>query len=162
MNGKGYVGCGDDFSSGTNYGDFWCFDPVANSWTQVADFGGAARRYLSCMVIGNRAFAGLGTSGINYCDFWEYGYISDVNEYSEDGITIGPNPFSGFTTVHFNNELKNASYTICDLQGKVVREVPDVNGKEIEIQQEQLTPGIYLLRVDDGEAKPLISKLIIQ
>jgi N-acetylneuraminic acid mutarotase len=163
MNGKGYVGCGDDYSSGTNYGDFWCFDPVTNSWSQIADFGGAARRYLSSFVIGNRAFCGLGTSGINYADLWEYGFISGVEENPHgSSCSAFPNPFSGQTTLHFSNELIDADYSIVDLNGKEVRKAEHVNGNEITIEQNELTTGVYILRVDPKNSPPVFTKLIIE
>ncbi|HLG04058.1 MAG TPA: galactose oxidase, partial [Bacteroidia bacterium] len=45
IGGKGYVGTGDTALAGGQYGpkkDFWEYDPVANSWTRKADYGGPA------------------------------------------------------------------------------------------------------------------------
>jgi len=40
----GYIGTGRT-AANSYTGDFWEYDPVANSWTQKADFGGTARRW---------------------------------------------------------------------------------------------------------------------
>lgn len=69
VNGKGYIGTGDDFSSGNNYADFWEFDPLTGTWSQIQDFPGIARRYMVSFVIGTKAFVGVGTNGTNFRDF---------------------------------------------------------------------------------------------
>src|SRR5258705_11976593 len=48
---KGYVGTGSD---GEDRKDFWEFDPIANTWTQKADFGGDARSYAVGFSIGSK------------------------------------------------------------------------------------------------------------
>jgi N-acetylneuraminic acid mutarotase len=72
----GYIGTGytnlwvkvdHDFS------DFWEYDPVVNSWTQKADFGGGGRDWEVGFSIGNRGFIGIGTNMSGFQnDFWEY------------------------------------------------------------------------------------------
>jgi hypothetical protein len=37
---KGYLGTGLDHDYPSYKKDFWEYDPVANAWTQKADFGG--------------------------------------------------------------------------------------------------------------------------
>lgn len=92
--GKGYILTGDDFSSGNNYGDMWEYDPLTNTWIQLEDFPGTARRYLSCVTLGNVAYAGLGTSGTNHVDFWSYDPVASLLENQLDNISVVayPNP----------------------------------------------------------------------
>ena len=73
---KGYIGTG---GTGYEYGvplkDFWEYDPSTNTWTQKADFAGAARVYAVGFSIGNKGYIGTGSSNYRYnClnDFWEY------------------------------------------------------------------------------------------
>ena len=40
--------------------DFWEYDPVANTWTQKADFGGAARDSAVGFSIGSKGYIGTG------------------------------------------------------------------------------------------------------
>ncbi|MGB4929481.1 MAG: kelch repeat-containing protein, partial [Chitinophagales bacterium] len=71
MNGSGYIGTGDDYSSGTNYDDWWRYRPETDTWDSVPEFPGIGRRYMSAFTIDNHAYCGLGTSGTNMRDLWE-------------------------------------------------------------------------------------------
>ncbi len=60
--------------------DFWEYDPVADSWTQKANFGGGLRTQATSFSIGNKGYAGLGfnfAGSVSYNDFWEYDPASD-------------------------------------------------------------------------------------
>ncbi|MBI3502193.1 MAG: T9SS type A sorting domain-containing protein [Bacteroidetes bacterium] len=71
VNSKAYVGTGQGLAWYMN--DFWMYDPVANAWTQVADFMGSARRGAVGFSIGSKGYAGLGLdqNGLRN-DFFEY------------------------------------------------------------------------------------------
>ncbi len=75
INGKGYVGCGYS-NTGTPiyYGDFWEYDPIANTWTQKADFAGGPRWYGVGLTVGNRGYAGTGLNSTTtyFSDLWQY------------------------------------------------------------------------------------------
>lgn len=76
---KGYLGTGYT-NTYENYGysdDFWEYDPVADTWTQKADFGGIGRVYAVGFGIGNKGYIGLGeyfngATAVLCKDFWEY------------------------------------------------------------------------------------------
>lgn len=79
---KGYLGLGHINAGSFNivYADFWEFDPVSNSWTQKADYGGGQRFGAVGFSIGNKGYIGLGTDQ-NYADpndFWEYDPLTNV------------------------------------------------------------------------------------
>ena len=71
---KGYMGTG--WNGTTYYKDFWEYDPsvgVGGTWTQMADFGGAARANAVGFSIGDKGYIGTGYDGTTYYkDFWEY------------------------------------------------------------------------------------------
>jgi hypothetical protein len=77
INGKGYVGTGQfDYLAKK---DFWELDPVANTWTQKADFGGTKRSYAVGFSIGSKGYIGTGIYILTcYQDFWEYDPISNM------------------------------------------------------------------------------------
>lgn len=78
---KGYVGTGEVRLSQVEYGksrDFWEYDPVTNSWTKKADFGGTARQGAVGFSIGKKGFIGTGNDGNPTRDFWEYDSDSDT------------------------------------------------------------------------------------
>ncbi|MBK6483775.1 MAG: T9SS type A sorting domain-containing protein [Chitinophagaceae bacterium] len=75
---KGYVGTGSYFDQENQYcKDFWEYDPVANSWTQKADFGGLERWGAVSFGIDKKGYVGTGHSNLYPyppCkkDLWEY------------------------------------------------------------------------------------------
>ena len=78
VGGKGYIGTGYDGYFGLS--DFWQYDPVANSWRQVASLGdvnnGRKVRY-DAVAFGLDAagfgYVGTGNDGVNfYNDFWRF------------------------------------------------------------------------------------------
>jgi N-acetylneuraminic acid mutarotase len=78
---KAYVGTGgsvnlDADSSGILSNQFWEFNPIANTWTQKADFGGGQRTDAFAFSIGNKGYVGSGNLGLS--DFWEYDVASDT------------------------------------------------------------------------------------
>ncbi len=105
VNGKGYILTGDDFSSGNNFKDMWEFEPATNSWRQIANFKGTARRYLTAFSFGNYAYAGLGTNGTNFQDFWLFDEsLSYLQEHINDfDLTVYPNPSMGIVTFNLEN-----------------------------------------------------------
>jgi hypothetical protein len=78
INNKGYIGGGGDVAlSGTN--DVFEYDPVFNSWTQKADFGGGYNHFSSGFSIGNFGYVvcGIDSNGDQTNAFWQYEPVSD-------------------------------------------------------------------------------------
>jgi len=79
---KGYLGTGRDasnFASNNPLDDFWEYDPITNSWTQKANFGGGPRVGAVGFSIGSYGYIGTGVANtIQYNDFWEYNPIANT------------------------------------------------------------------------------------
>ncbi len=82
---KGYFGLGSGTfgtqSSGNNYHrDFWQYDALAHTWTQIANFGGTSRICASTFVIGTKGYvcAGADTNTIFQNDLWEYDAVANT------------------------------------------------------------------------------------
>lgn len=76
---KGYLGTG--YSSFSNVeADFWEYDPLVNTWTQKANFGGGPRGVAVGFSIGNYAYIGTGLDMLgNYNnDFWKYDPVANT------------------------------------------------------------------------------------
>ncbi|MBK9731063.1 MAG: T9SS type A sorting domain-containing protein [Chitinophagaceae bacterium] len=73
INNKGYLGTGYLYDGAEHYfNDFWEYDPAADTWTQKADFGGAARHLAVGFSIGSKGYIGTGSDNVFRKDFWEY------------------------------------------------------------------------------------------
>ena len=74
---KAYFGTGND---GRLRNDFWQYDTVTNTWSQLADFAGTPRQNATGFTIGNKGYIGLGDDSgrsstgkfIYQSDLWEY------------------------------------------------------------------------------------------
>ena len=114
IGGKGYVGTG--INQGYALSDFWEYDPVLDSWTQKANFGGGIRYGAVCFTIGNKAYVGTGADALGgfYKDFWSYDPLTDIWTQIPDFPGIGRASATSFvigTTAYVGTGLlKNAPY----------------------------------------------------
>ena len=169
LNGFGYIVTGSDAQSGNCYQDCWRYDPAPDTWTQVQDFPGAARRYMSSFTIGPRAYAGLGTSGINYNDLWNYGNLTDVSETlkQEYEVNVFPNPVTSGTTFSIKSNavspLEKLELQLFDAKGCRVRKM-EFSGCTFYFERGDLDRGAYLYNIYRSSPGELIAagKLIVQ
>lgn len=79
----GYIGTGSPtFSIGDETKEFWEYNPVNDSWTRKADFGGDVRDRAVGFSIYSKGYIGTGyhndgTKSISYNDFWEYDPVNN-------------------------------------------------------------------------------------
>lgn len=119
---KGYIGLGyNDVPTLLLSKDIWEYDPLADSWTQKADYGGTARFASSVFVIGDYGYVGLGSDQYpvyNFRnDFWKYDPagnswtpIADFTgtaRYQGEAFSIGTKGFvgTGWNQVSFFNDF---------------------------------------------------------
>lgn len=70
IDGKGYAATGTSFGQVTK--DFYQYDPIADSWSQLNDFPGAARSFGIGVVNNGKAYLGFGANSQYLNDFWSY------------------------------------------------------------------------------------------
>ncbi|HKR04277.1 MAG TPA: hypothetical protein VJY62_06525 [Bacteroidia bacterium] len=83
LNGLGYVGCGvNNLSSYAGLNDFYTYDDVLNSWTQIGNFAGPARHSALSFVLNNKAYVTTGNTGnapgTTFDDLWEFNPLAGV------------------------------------------------------------------------------------
>lgn len=119
----GYLGCGSNWYAGGGYGvlsamtkEFWKYEPIANTWTQLADFGGGVRFAGVMQPANGSLYAGFGASGSTpmsiplpgltyFNDWWKYTVSSNtwtqmascpaVARYSMCSFVIGNDIYIG-------------------------------------------------------------------
>lgn len=82
INNKAYIGTGtsENTYTYTYHKDFWEYDPVTDSWQQVANFGGTSRFYATAFAINNKGYVGFGIDSLAviHDDFWEYDPLTNT------------------------------------------------------------------------------------
>lgn len=147
-----------------NYQDFWAWNPATNTWTQVADFAGAARRYLVALTLGARVYAGTGTSGMNYNDWWEYGSISGIeNDVATTEVKVFPMPAQESISFSLNKSINGTlTCVVYDINGKVVRVENFENGTAYTLNRNGLPAGQYTYSLTSDSRFIHSGKLIFQ
>ena len=165
--GKGFIGTGDDQSSGTNYNDFWEYDPTTNTWVQIQDFFGMARRYLVAFTIGNSAYVGLGTNGTNFKDFWEFDYLLSANERDNELVQLKtyPNPATDYFTVDFSNIPEQIKPNGCEFQlfsgtGQLIKSIAFMTNN-LHVDATHFERGIYFYQLVYNGASVKSGKIIL-
>ncbi len=76
------------------------------------------------------------------------------------GFSIHPNPSSG----HFNisSQQNLTSVSVFNLQGKLVKEVLAINKKEVRIELNNISSGVYFVQSTNSYGNQSVQKLIIQ
>jgi N-acetylneuraminic acid mutarotase len=84
VNNIAYVGLGEG-STANYYKDLWQYDPVAQTWTQLADFAGSARHGAVAFATSTHGYVGTGQSETGLTkDFYKYNPLTNTWEAIND------------------------------------------------------------------------------
>ena len=73
---------------------------------------------------------------------------SDMEEFNINYLKFFPNPFSDYTLLKFENPTyENFTLTIYDASGKLVKLITNIQSGKIMIEKQELSEGIYLLKM---------------
>jgi hypothetical protein len=85
-----------------------------------------------------------------------------INENSNtNDFSIFPNPCISSTTLNTNVNLNNASITIYNAVGQALKQVKNISGQTISLNLENLSHGLYFIRLTEENKIISIKKLII-
>ncbi|MFZ4413290.1 MAG: T9SS type A sorting domain-containing protein, partial [Bacteroidales bacterium] len=88
--------------------------------------------------------------------------ISGINKNSSKNIfSVFPNPFVSSTTIQTIGNLKNASLTICNSYGQMVKQVKNISGQTVSLSRDNLPSGLYFIRLIEENKIIAVEKLII-
>jgi len=85
-----------------------------------------------------------------------------ITDYSEHRIKVYPNPFKTTTTIFIDDELLTSPLEIkmYDIFGREIRRINKIKNNEIDITRDNLTGGLYFIKIISGN-KILDSRKII-
>lgn len=152
-----------------NGNDTWAFQPGGNGTSGAS--GVAVDKSNNAIVTG--AF------GSGYIDFDSYGLINTnaserdlfvikrgialgmENSEIKNDISIFPNPFYAQTTLGVTLFLKNATLTVYNSWGQLVKQVNNISGQSIILQRDNLPGGLYFIRLMQADDLIATDKLVI-
>jgi len=85
--------------------------------------------------------------------------IKEINDLLN--IFVFPNPFLSETTLKINRNFKNASLSIYNSFGQLVKSIKNINGQTIKLQRDNLPSGLYIIKLLQDNRIFNTSKLII-
>ncbi|MBL7888202.1 MAG: CotH kinase family protein [Bacteroidia bacterium] len=104
--------------------------------------------------------AELNTLGYTNCPAIWTG-INETNSGNEIGLNIYPNPFTESTTLQTNKVLKNATLTVYNSYGQTVKQIKNIYGQTIILQRDNLSSGLYFIRLTQDHEVITANKFII-
>ena len=83
------------------------------------------------------------------------------NNFPDSFVNIYPNPFSTQTTLQTGKFLKNASLTVYNSFGQTVKQIHNLSGQAIIFHRDNLSSGLYFLRLTQDSKVIAVDKLVI-
>jgi len=159
VNGKGYVGLGENASFTTTYTDIWEYDPMKDQWKQRTDmiYPNTFSAFTTAFALDSDIYVG---TGVNFASnqmtnqFYKFtlgSTLSSVEDVFPNEFNIYPNPAEDYLYV---NTSEGQEIFIFNSEGNIVIETK-YSGK---IDIKGLENGIYFIRIDGKVNKFLVCR----
>lgn len=95
------------------------------------------------------------------------GIVSDNTVGFEDvivkksDVSLSPNPFSSQTTLYTNTLLKNATVTVYNSFGQIVKQINNIFGNTAVLHRTNLPEGLYFILLEEGDKIIASEKIVI-
>jgi len=83
------------------------------------------------------------------------------NVILNQNIVFSPNPFAAELIINSNQVLQDATFQLYTLQGQLVREDKNLNGKTIIVRREKLSSGMYFAQLHQKGHLVKVAKLFV-
>jgi hypothetical protein len=84
-----------------------------------------------------------------------------VEAFNQANISIFPNPFSTVATLESNGRFDNMTLWIDNCLGQPVKQIANLSGQKIVFTRENLSSGVYFLRLTQAQRTVSINKILI-
>lgn len=161
INNMGVAGMGSD---GSFNSDTWWYNATADTWNYTCSFTDGGRRSVAAFGIGNVGYMGTGkSSGGSKQDFYRLDADVSVNELagSSSLFSVYPNPVIAETiNMTFEAELINATVSILNIEGKVIRTEPIIL-KDQKLFRNEIGAGVYFIVIQNKRQLLATKKIIL-
>ena len=94
-----------------------------------------------------------------------HGYLVPVQKIDNPNkiVKVYPNPFNVSAIIEFENpEALPYTFTMSDLQGRIVQRITDIQANELIINRENLSSGLYFFFLESDGSEKISGKILIQ
>jgi hypothetical protein len=151
----------------------WAKSVIGSYWDEVYGIGTDATGntfitgsfYSSKLIFGTDTLTNIDNSQVTV----DY-YVAKLSDIAPTGIqeennlltaTIFPNPFSSQTIITSSYIFHNATLTIYNINGQQVKQIPNISTQSIIFNRDNLSPGLYFIKLTQDNKTLFIEKLII-
>lgn len=166
IGGNMYGGLGADFTTGpyTYYNDFWEYFSSSDSWVQLNNFPTTGRWGAIGFSIGLEGYLGTGNAGVYQNDFWKFKPF-DVSVSDHETVVesrVYPNPAQHNCTVILDRAISGGELKVFDVNGKPVHEISNVCSRNIQINTENFSSGMYTYIITEKEQPVSSGRIEVQ
>jgi hypothetical protein len=138
------------------------------NFTSIDKINGAGNsiQNLSYSVVDDTPLEGWSYYRLKQTDYNEKVSYSEIvavefNTMNDFIVNVYPNPFSAETNFQTTENLKNATLTIYNSNGHIVKQIRNISGQTITLSRDNLPSGIYFSRLVQNNILISTSKLVI-
>ncbi|MEI6124319.1 MAG: T9SS type A sorting domain-containing protein [Bacteroidota bacterium] len=92
----------------------------------------------------------------------EYDLTTGIHENEKMNFTVYPNPFNSSTTVQFNKKVSDGALIIYDMLGQELKVIDHISGDKVIINRENISNGMYFIRLRQDNKIIDTGKILIQ
>jgi hypothetical protein len=91
----------------------------------------------------------------------EFGNITSTNKNISNDFRLYPNPFSSQTTLQTDNILRNATLTVVNCYGQVIKKMGNISGQTVTLFRDNLPSGLHFIHLTENNKILAVAKLVI-
>jgi len=135
----------------------------STTWTQL----GVQSTFLlelgdTAIVLLSGGLAGGPFQGYGYFDLINLQQVTGINSLDEkQSLQLFPNPFKNQTTLITDKNVRDASLTISNTVGQIVKQMVNINGQTIILDRDNLSRGLYFIYLSENNKIIAKTKFII-
>jgi len=116
----------------------------------------------TAIVVLHGGLAGGPIQGYGYFDLINLQQVTGINSLDEkQSLQLFPNPFKNQTTLIADKNVRDASLTICNTVGQIVKQMVNINGQTIILDRDNLSRGLYFIYLSENNKIIAKTKFII-
>ena len=116
----------------------------------------------TAIVVLHGGLAGGPVQGYGYFDLINLQQVTEINSLEQKkSVKLYPNPFNNQTTLRTGKKFHNATLTMNNTFGQIVKQMGNIYGQTIILERGNLPRGLYFIHLSENNKKIITKKLVI-